>query len=219
MLSRSKRLPVFLLILGLAAILIVGIPVLASIFQLPIVAPASVPPDARIVYLTNNIDAPASDLTSAARVTQALGAQPVNSWNAVLEADQASPIDAIIIDASALSMVDKSWASYAYRRGTVIAGFNISGSEMANLLSDPCIAAGNFANDDSGSFFLVVSRTITGSSEDIGRVETEFSSTCGERGAEGVQGTTSLNFRRTTERLESDNTFNIFTQILASHLD
>jgi hypothetical protein len=156
---------------------------------------------------------------SAARLNQQLGAQLVSTWEQVIEADQAARIDALIVDSSALSNVDKSWVANAYRRVTVIAGFNISGSQMASLVNNACIASDNFANYASGSFFIVVSSSISGSPDDVNRVLDTYSRSCGETGAEGVQGTTSVGFRRTTERLDSENEFNIFTKVLASHLN
>src|SRR4051812_45127615 len=106
--------------------LVVGIPVLASVFQLPSVTPIASIPNAHIVYLSDNSKAPINDFTSATRLSQQLGAQNVSSWDDVLKADQTRHIDALIIDSSALAKVDKSWSANAFRRGTVIATFNLN---------------------------------------------------------------------------------------------
>lgn len=215
----SKSTPAIFLVFSLAALLIIAFPTLASIFRLPAVASLPSPPNARIIYLTHTPDTPINTFTSAARLNQHLGAQIARTWQEVVEADQAERLDALVIDTSALPGVDKGWVANAYRRGTVIAGFNITGTQMAGLVNNACIASDNFANYGDGNFFVVVSSSITGSPEDVQRVLDSYSRSCETAGAEGVSGTTSVGFRRTTERLDSENTFNIFAQILNSHLN
>lgn len=215
----SKPTPAIFLVFSFAALLIVAFPTVVPVLRLPPVPSLPVPPNARIIYLTNTPDTPLNTFTSAARLNEQLGAQLASTWQEVIEADQSGRIDALIIDTSALSSLDKEWVANAYRRGTVIAGFNITGSQIAGLVNNPCIASDNFANDGDGTFFVVVSSSITGSLEDIQRVLDSYSRSCETAGTEGVSGAASAGFRRTTERLDSENTFNIFTQILNSHLN
>lgn len=215
----TKPAPAIFLVFSFAALLIVAFPALAPALRLPTVPSLPAPPNARIIYLINTPHTPLNAFTSSARLNQQLGAQITSTWQEVVEADQTAPIDALVIDASALSSVDKDWVANAYRRGTVIAGFSITGSQMAGLVDNTCIASDNFANYADGAFFVVVSSSITGSPEDIQRIFDSYSRSCETAGTEGVSGTTSAGFRRTTERLDSENTFNIFAQTLNSHLN
>lgn len=219
MVTNRRRISTGFLALSFCLLVTISIPVLASVFQLPSVSPLPAIPEARIVYLANNPEASSNDFTSPIRLNQRLGAEIAHNWDEVIHADQTDRIDALIIDSSVLSTVDQAWVANAYRRGTVIAGFNINGSQMSTLVNNSCVASDNFANYTDGTFFIVVSGSVSGSPEDVSRILEAYNRSCGEVAAEGVRGTAAYGFRRTSELLNSENTFNIFTQILASHLD
>jgi hypothetical protein len=85
-----------------------------------------------------------------------IGAQIASTWEQVQAIDSAEPIDALIIDASAQDMVERDWLADAYRRGVVVAAFNLYAPDLADLVADPCVAADGFASDPyPGDFFVV----------------------------------------------------------------
>lgn len=97
------------------------------------VPPLETPPDKHIVYFVTEDSGQISDLVMPQKLAATLGSQTAHSWEEVLNQNAARAIDALIIHNSKLDEVDRSWASSAYRNGTVIAGLNISGQQMADL--------------------------------------------------------------------------------------
>jgi hypothetical protein len=89
----------------------------------------------------------------------------VETWQDVLDADAAEPIDVLIIDSGSVSFVDEDWARPRYRDGTVIAGINVDAVAMAELLDDPEITEGyemsNYA-PPAGEYWSVADRGLRG---------------------------------------------------------
>jgi hypothetical protein len=129
----------------------------------PITVPWATPPDYRIVYLVND---PSVDTTtlSPSRLEAILGTHAVTSWEEVLSLDNVTPIDALIIHNSAISQVDSAWLSQAYRRGVVIAVFDVYASTLAEILDAPGITLDKFASEPyPGDFYIIVSQIEIGS--------------------------------------------------------
>lgn len=188
-------------------------------FTLPYVAPLAEVPDARIVYIVDQSSASEASQRMVSGLTTTFGATVIQDWQAVVELDNLTPIDALIVDASALAQIDQTWVAQRYRQGVVIAGINLDGTRMSALLQDNCMGRDGFARYETGSYFVIASMWLEGASEDTARVLEAYRASCGDVGAENVQAQTSYSARYTTEYLIDDNTQRIFEYLLADHLE
>lgn len=178
------------------------------------------PPPYRIIYFLADNAMPADSLLGESRLRATLGAQAVHRWDEVQRLDESSPIDALIVHKSVLSQVDRGWATRAYQRGVVIAGFNIYAPELAELVGDHCIAKDSFASEPyAGGFYVIVSRIILGDPNDRARIEAAKSGSCAAGPSEGVKGHASATGGRSTFELNSANELNLFAAVLVSHLN
>lgn len=173
-----------------------------------------------IVYLLAADSLVPDSPISPTRLQDKLGAKVARTWDEAIAIDKSTPINALIIHDSALSQVDRAWLANAYRRGVVMAGFNLYGPQMADLVNDPCIAKDKFAADPyPGSFYVIVSFSIAGNNPaDVALVEDAYQRSCGEEPpAGGPSDYVSRASGRSTYDLNNDSDFNLFTQTLTNH--
>ncbi len=180
--------------------------------------PASQPGDYLVVFLGAEEAASANGLVTAERLSQSFGAIAVSNWDQVVSITQAEVIDALIIDRSALEKVDREWVARNYRQGVTIAGIDLNGAEMAELLRDACLTRDGFADYHSGSYFVIATSRISGSADDMARIMEAYEGGCGERGAEGVIGMADYSARYTTEFLTDERSYEIFSYLLNDHM-
>lgn len=180
--------------------------------------PWTTPPNFRVVYLAADRGLTNTRSKAPMLLKNALSAETVNNWHQVLDADQTRQIDALIIDKSALSEVNKQELQALYSRGAVVAMFDVPVSNIANLLDDPCLIEDNFGMEaySGSSFFVSVSHLIQGSPEDIARIRS--TKPCGGF----VEGVTSpgagITLTKQTDNLLTDNDYNVFVQVLAAQM-
>jgi hypothetical protein len=205
-------------LLTLLVLILVGIGI---VFSADALASTNVPQplsthSGHIVYLTSSKTPTSPDnLIAPEHMQTAIGAQIASTWEQVQTIDSAEPIDALIIDASARDMVERDWLDDAYRRGVVVAAFNLYAPDLADLVADPCVAADGFASDPyPGDFFVVSYRVIVGDADDVARVEQATEESCGQGTAQGVQGQVRVAGGRVTNELESDENFTVFELVL-----
>jgi|GEM_PF-6989361 hypothetical protein len=218
--NKNKRLPFFG---GLAICFIVGLTILmlawndlasAGRYSLP----WNAPPNFRVVYLATNNGLTKTRAKAPMLLKDALGAETVNTWRQVLGADQARQIDALVIDKSALSQVNKQELKTLFGRGIVITMFDVPASNVASLLEEPCLTEDNFGTEaySGSSFFVSVSRLIQGTPEDIARIRS--TKPCGGF----VEGVTSpgagVTLTKQTDNLLTDNDYNAFAQVLTAQM-
>ncbi len=120
-----------------------------------------------------------ADRVSPARLEAATSAQVARSWREVLALDAQRPLDALIIHASASSLVDRAWIADAYHRGVVIAVFDIPATELGQWIGNPCLGR-NFT-PYPGSYYLIVYELIlTEIPADAARIRSAHYGSCGE---------------------------------------
>lgn len=206
---------------------LLGLVVLIELFKLNISQPLRTntvalpwdhPPEYRIVYLVAAQGVSPDSLLAPSRLEATLGARTAHTWNDVLAFNQSGAIDALIIHDSALSLVDRDWLAVAYRRGVVIAAFNLYAPTLAELVDDPCIAQDGWvsgADPYPGQFYIIVSRLLLGHPDDINLIET--SRACG-RPVAGITRPVSGRFQRSTYAIDNLNDYNIFARELVNHI-
>ncbi|MFQ5855728.1 MAG: hypothetical protein ACE5LU_08820 [Anaerolineae bacterium] len=174
------------------------------------------PPGYRIVYLLAEGVVPADSPIAPSRLEATLGAQTAHTWREVVSLDEPTPIEALVIHDSALSMVDRDWLASAYRRGVVIGAFDVYAPALADLLDDPCIAADGFAAEPySSSFYVIVSRLILGQPDDVALIE---AGPC--RGpVAGVRHPAGGTGGRSTYTITNVSDYNIFARVLVGHIE
>ncbi len=178
----------------------------------PLVPPLDNVIDGKIVYVVSSDDSQIDPLVAPEKLERTIGSQSAYEWNEVVEMDEASPIDALVIHESALPFVDQQWVMAAYKRGVVIAGINIGGPEIANLVGNPSIANNDFAADTSLPMFTMVTMSVSGDNpEEVARVLESYSTGFGDETVADVQGRVSIGMGRSTDTLNSENGYNIFT--------
>lgn len=176
------------------------------------------PPPYRIVYFLADNAVPADSLLGDSQLKATLGAQAVHHWDEVQRLAESSPINALIVHKSALSQVDREWATRAYQRGMVIAGFNIYAPELAALVNDPCIATDGFASEPyPGPFFVIASHLILGQPEEVALIRS--ASACSGGPVAGVQHRASDRRGRSADNLRNVDDFNFFARTLVSHIE
>lgn len=181
--------------------------------------PAIQPGDYSVVFLGAEGAASANGLVTAERLSQSFGAVTVSNWDQVVSISQAEVIDALIVHRSALEKVDREWVARNYRQGVTIAGIDLNGAEMAELLRDACLTRDGFADYHSGSYFVIATSQISGSADDMARIMEAYEGGCGERGAEGVIGMADYSARYTTEFLTDERSYEIFSYLLNDHME
>lgn len=111
----------------------------------------------RVAYFAQP-DAIAGDSPSAPARLASMGLQSAFTAQDLLALDTSTPLQGVVIHASALSSVDQSWVRNVYRRGAVIAGINLTVGEMSTLLGDACLSRHGFTSNSlnaySSDFFL-----------------------------------------------------------------
>lgn len=190
----------------------------AGVYE-PIILPWTTPPDYRVVYLVSDRAALEQSMVAPSRLEEILGVRTVTSWKEVIEQDRQGPIDALIIHNSAISAVDKTWVKKAYRKGAVIAVFNVYAPALAELLDVPGIAQGGFASEPyPGDFFIVVSRLILGKPEDVARAQEALDAGIEEPAVPAGNHLTST-WGRSQDQLIYEDSLNRFALVLVSHLE
>lgn len=211
-----KRRLFSLAILGLllATFLVVPAPTRAGIVPLP----WSTPPKYRILYLLAPEAVAPNSSMAPARLEAALGVETVYSGHEVVAQDQLAPVDALVIHASAITMLDSEWLSKTYWRGTVVGVFNVDALQLAEIVQDLCISRGEFASEPyPGDFYLAASHIVVGPPEDVALVKS--SGYCGEKQVQGVQGQLAELLARSTDQLLGESEFNQFARALVNQLD
>ncbi len=64
------------------------------------------------------------------------------SWQDLMQIQARKPLDALVIHASALPMVDFEWVANAYWRGMILSTLDIQPSMLAHLYDDGCLPFG-----------------------------------------------------------------------------
>lgn len=200
--------------LVLASLLVNPVPTRADIVPLP----WTTPPKYRILYLLAPGAVAPNSLMAPARLEAALGVETVYSGQEVLALDRMSPADALVLHASALTMLDPNWLSEAYWRGTVVGVFNVHARQLAELVKDLCVSRGGFASEPYPSdFYVAASHIVVGPPEDAALVKS--SGYCGEKEVLGVQGQVAELLARSADQLSGESGFNQFARALVNHLD
>ncbi len=179
--------------------------------------PWDAPPPYRIVYLVAEEAVTADSPVAPSQLKATLGAQTAYSWSEVLALNNISSIDALIIHDSALPLVDRNWVSDAYRRGVVVAAFNVYAPQLAHLVNDPNVAKDGFASEPyPGLFYVSVFRLVLGQPDDVALIESAGS--FGEPVA-GVQHPVRITGGRSTYAINNFSDYNIFARVLISDLE
>lgn len=141
--------------------------------------PSNSPTKFRVVYFGPDTGASVVRAKAPTLLKAALGAETAKNWQAVMNADRAKQIDALVIDKSALSRLNAKDLKQLYARGTLIAAFDVPAVKLAALLDDPCITQDNFGLEPySGSaFFVSVSQLIQGTPKDVAWVNNVYGAT------------------------------------------
>jgi hypothetical protein len=175
--------------------------------------------DHRVVYFVGEDDRDIEDLVAPAKLAQSLGTITATSWEQVIELNEQEPIQGLIIHSSALADVDYEWVSQAYWRGVVIVGINMIGSEMAELVGNPCVAMDKFAAEPVENFVIVQISLEGDNPSDIARVRDAYNRSCGEDTAPDIRKYVSISGGRATDSLDNENSYNIFALQLSLYLD
>ncbi|MDX2140836.1 MAG: hypothetical protein SF123_22320 [Chloroflexota bacterium] len=127
-----------------------------------LVSPASAQPPlpaARIVYLADAVAIPATSFRQPEVIVRATGAHIVSTWDEVLGLHKQAPLQALIIDRSAIWRADWAWVRAAYRSSVVIVMFNLYSRDVSRLLANPCIYSPGFADEEyTVDFFVMVAQ-------------------------------------------------------------
>jgi hypothetical protein len=191
--------------------------------RLPITEPVVPAPesklDYRVVYFVGEDGSEIADLVAPVKLTQSLGTITASSWEHVLALDEAETLEGLIIHSSALADVDYDWVNKAYWSGVVIAGINMTGPEMAELVGNACVAADKFAAESVENFVIVQISLEGDNPDDIASVRASYNRSCGEETAVDVRGYVSMFSGSATDSLDDENSYNIFALQLSLYLD
>jgi hypothetical protein len=92
-----------------------------------------------VVYLINEGAVSSESLVSQDSITSASKEiQVVTSWDAFVQLNDETPVDAIFVHASIASSVDQVWFQEAYRNGLPIITVDMTFGEWAELVGDQC---------------------------------------------------------------------------------
>lgn len=142
-----------------------------------------------IVYLVGSGDPFAESLLSPDGLfMQRTLAKTASSMDELLQIDAERPIDALVFDKSAQSMIDEAWLKAAAQRGMVTAGINIPIQELATMRGEAtCIEGTHTSNQDY--FFVVSLLFLTANPEDLAMIFAEPPRThgCGPEDGSGFQ--------------------------------
>ncbi len=187
----------------------------------PDIEPIAEPIPRQTVYLiAEDAEEP---LVTPERVAEHIGATVVHTWDALHEIHSEMLLDGIVIHASALDEVDPLWIQQAYRNGTVIAGIRMSWPEMADLVDDNCIVPDNESAADTNRY-VIVSLDIEGDEPDEvqKRLDSYFDGECNHEGVlnpDDFSGYINLSNQWSSEYLEFDWQYAVFTYVFATHFD
>lgn len=215
--SKRATVPIILALFLSASLVLVGISwaTLASAGRVTL--PWSTPPEFRVVYLVGETPLTGARAKAPTLLGEALGAETVGTWQAVLNSNNAKKIDGIVIDKSAVPFLDRQVLREMYNSGSVVATFDVPAAQLADLLDDPCVTADNFGSEpySGSSFFVSVSYAIEGSPEDIALIR---SSKLCDGMVEGVKGAASGTRTWQTDNLLTDNDYNVFARVLVAQM-
>lgn len=111
-----------------------------------------------IIYLVAEALSPAeAGMRAPERVAEALPVHVVFTWEEFIKLEAEQPVDALLIDVSALDEVDAEWLASAYRNGVPIAAFNLTMDQFAELVDDRLLTLSGFTTDYPGDFFFMAS--------------------------------------------------------------
>jgi hypothetical protein len=170
----------------------------------------------KIVYLASSEDQTELGVLSAQNISSVTGAEVIRDWSELDSLLETSPIDALLVHVNALETIDPSGISSLYDQGTVLVFFNVYSPTIADLVGDECISRDGWMDGSDpyeGDFYVIVSRLIQGSPEDINAIKNE--STCDEEVEPGdVEGHASVYSNRAQNGLDVDTTLVEFYQVL-----
>jgi hypothetical protein len=119
-------------------------------------------PTARIAYLVDAAAIPSTSFRQPEVIARATGAHVVSTWDEVLAFHKEAPLQALIIDRSAVWRADWAWVRAAYRHSVVIVLFNLYSPDVARLLDDRSIYQRGFADEEyTVDFFVMVSEMVS----------------------------------------------------------
>lgn len=114
-----------------------------------------------IVYIASESRLLESSPSSGHPLIEAINAQPVSTWEQLIEIGESDNIAALVIDESALDEVDWDAVAALYDIGVVIATINVPVEEMAVLINDPTLTDDGFAADPyPGSHFILANHLV-----------------------------------------------------------
>ncbi len=183
-------------------------------------APLTYLANSNIVYLVSPTAFQSEDSTAAQIVTLLSPNLTIAStWDAVEELNAPEPIDALLIDVSAVDEVSAPLVSEAYWNGVVVAGINVPARQYAELIGNPCVIRDGFDEPFSGDFFISAAHITLGDNPtDTARIEEAYRRNCGSSSASNIRGHVISTSPRATNALESERDFTIFASVLNEHL-
>lgn len=147
-----------------------------------------------ILYITTDpLSSPIPNSTfTHAEVASALGALTPNTPDEAASILRSRPVDAIVVDHSALGQVDRATLQRAYTDGAPIVAVNISAADLAMLVDDHCISrdpVGQPFSDSGRAFYILAYRRITASNpSDAALLLFSEQRYCGDQPPEGIPG-------------------------------
>lgn len=169
----------------------------------------------RIVYLASSEDQAELGALSPQSISSVTGAEVIHDWGELDELLSAGSIDALLVHPNALETIDPSSLRLLYDQGTVLVFFNVYSPVIVELVGDECISRDGWMDGSDpyeGDFYVIVSRLIQGSPEDINAIKNE--STCDGEVEPVVEGNASVYANKAQNALDEDATLVEFYQVL-----
>lgn len=97
--------------------------------------------DFRVAYLIAANAVPDDSPIAPANFEEYLGAVTINSWSDFIELNEEAAFHALLLHPSLAEEMDTTWLAEAYRNNDpLIIGINMRGTQLAELIRDPCAA-------------------------------------------------------------------------------
>lgn len=181
--------------------------------------PWTTPPNFQIVYLVVDPAVLEQSRLAPSRLREVLGAHLATSWEEVIILNRERPVEALIIHKSAVPLLDSDWLAEAYRKGVVIATFNVDVPALENILQTSGIAEEGFVSEPYPSdFFIVVSRLALGKKEDVELVNDALDSGSKEPIVPAEEYIT-YTWGKSQDQMIYEDSLNRFAMVLVSHLE
>lgn len=219
--SGKKWLLLFpLIILAIALFIYIQRNMARADFIPPLELPWTTPPDFQIVYLVADPAALEQSRVSPARLEAVLGVRVATSWEDTLALNRQRPIEALLIHGSAIPLVNSDWLAEAYRKGVVIAAFNVDAPTLENILKTSGSAEDGFASEPYPSdFFIVVSRLAMGKKEDAVDLVNDALDSGTEEPIVPAKDHIEYLWAKSQDQMIYEDSLNRFAMVLVSHLE